>query len=354
MRTIPWRCLLIFLAAVVLLDRSLYLLLAAGFQRIEVGETGGMVNRALHVEADMVVLGSSRAWRHYDTALLGNAFHTTAYNAGCDGQGLPYIRGVVDLLLHSSHPPRFLLIDVDPEQLCNLFAERERATVLAPFIDQSSVVRQIIYERGPLEPIKYLSWSFRYNSKILPILRRLGDRDKTNCGYNPVYGTMDPTALARPALPKTVGQLKQPDLAAVGMLRDTIRESKAVGVRVFLVTSPRYRGETAEDLTTVELRSRLERLAIEEQVSYIRITEGTDDVFRQSDLFADRSHLNWRGASVFTEWLIEKLRASKIDEPRRDLTAFNHFNLFAVSLREALRVLAIPVDLPVPHSYSPR
>jgi len=80
----------LFLTLVVLLcDWSAYYCLSRMFLTLESGsKTGGMINSVRKSEADVVILGSSRAKHHYDPDILQDVLGTSVVNAGCDGQEL--------------------------------------------------------------------------------------------------------------------------------------------------------------------------------------------------------------------------------------------------------------------------
>ena len=301
-----WLRMILFVMAAVVADRILGLALAAGFQRIEVGETGGMVNAALRSEADVVVVGSSRAWRHYDTDVLARAFGRSVYNAGCDGQGPPYVRGLLDLMMRR-RAPRVVIVEADDRFLARFAGSYDHVTVLAPFLDDSPVVRDLIYRRGPLERLKYLSSSFRYNSRILPILANLGVKPTTQAGFAPLERTMAPAATpVGDGSPRAPSDAVRVDAEYVELLRATLRSARTAGARVLLAASPRWDvpgGQAAggsSDTTAVR------RLAVEEGVPYVVISASNTPALRDPSLFADAAHLNRLGARVFTEALIEQ------------------------------------------------
>lgn len=295
-----------FLILVVTVDRMLAALLDAGFRRIEIGQTGGMVNRALRSEADVIVLGSSRAWRHYDTTVLGDALGRSVYNAGCDGQGIPYMRGLVDLVL-KRHTPELFIINID----ANMLAERDRhlgrIPVLAPFMDESEVVREMIYRRAPFERLKYLSRSYRYNGKVAAILANHGRRDPSVNGYLPIEGCMDPTAPVDNEPASELAALPEADPYFVELLRAMIRQAHDAGARVVLVTGPRWFGDGRIDPGRRHLISVVDAIASEEGVPYFKLTIEQEPVFQDPALYVNTSHLNRQGAALFSEMLGARL-----------------------------------------------
>lgn len=286
------------------LDRGLSLLLDTVFQRVEVGVFGGIVNHARQARADVVVLGSSRAWHHYDTAILRDRLGTTVYNAGCDGQGLPYMRGVMDLILQDYRPALFI-IDVDAHLVRPSNPYLDRAVVLAPFMDESEVIRELIYSRGPFEWMKYLSRLFRYNSRALAILRDAGRPNHSDAGFEPVDEVMF-AASELPDAPPTWAHLP-PEPRDLELLREMIQVARAAGSRVLLVRSPRYhRDETGASADSLLLAG-IRRVAEEEQVPYLVISSENTPKLRDTLLFVDPGHLNRRGARIFTAALTDRL-----------------------------------------------
>jgi|GEM_PF-1098213 hypothetical protein len=298
-----WLMAAAFLAAVVLLDRGIFLLLDRAFREVEVGAFGGIINHARKARAEVVVLGSSRALRHYDTALLRDRLGKTVYNAGCDGQGFPYMRGVMDLLLRD-YTPELFIIDVDPTFVVDPDPYLDRATLLASFLDESEVIREMIYSRGPLERLKYLSKSFRYNGRALPILRDWGVPNRSDAGYEPVDGRMN-QALANMALPPMEG--KRLDPRDLELLADMIRAARAAGSRVVLVNSPRY----GADFDSCSIRracfESLQAVADREGVPYVRVCLDCVPELRDPAMFLNPAHLNREGAARFSAMVASRL-----------------------------------------------
>lgn len=299
-----------FLLAVVLLDRGIFLLLDRAFREVEVGSFGGKVNHARKARAEVVVIGSSRALRHYDTVLLRERLGRTVYNTGCDGQGLPYMRGVMDLILRD-YTPELFIIDVDPTFVVDPDPYLDRVTVLASFLDESEVIRELIYSRGPLERFKYLSRAFRYNSRALAVLRDRGRPNRTLAGYEPVDGVLDP-ALREMALPRMDHQRLDPrDLE---LLRDMIRAARAAGSRVVLVNSPRYGHALEYCPTRRACFEGIQAVADEEGVPYFRVCVDCSPELRDPGLFLNPGHLNRHGAARFTEIVAAMLQGADVQE----------------------------------------
>lgn len=66
------------------------------------------------VNADLLVLGSSRAWVHYDTHIMDSMLHINSYNLGIDGSA--FNRQMLRYNIYShyqKHTPKMVLINID-------------------------------------------------------------------------------------------------------------------------------------------------------------------------------------------------------------------------------------------------
>ncbi len=300
-----------FLGFLIVLDRGLYVALDAAFRRTQTGEmTGGMVNRALAERADAVVLGSSRAWHHMDSAVLSERLGLSVYNAGCDGQGMPYVRGVADLLLRTC-PPRLFIINIDGRTLVMSPDDYDRIATLSPFIDESPVVREMIHRRGTFEPLKYaLSRSFRFNGKVLGIFKNLMETNTLVGGFSPLDRQFNPDTAQVEALRIEAGTSGAPpenDPFLKQLLVEVIESAKRSGVDVVLATGPRWTPDGRLDPVRKRLLSEVTDLGAKRGVPHVIMTTENTPVLRDATLYADTAHLNRRGARLYSELLADQL-----------------------------------------------
>jgi hypothetical protein len=293
---------LCFVAMLVFLDWSAHEVLTVAFKRAEVGDTtGGAVNKIRKARANVVILGSSRARRHYDTTILSEKLGLSVRNAGCDGQGMPYVCGIADLLLQD-YKPKLFVINIDERSLVMLPAHYDRIAVLSPFIDESPVIREMIYHRGVFEPLKYLSRSFRYNGKVLGIAKGLFARDTTIKGYAPLDRCFDP---ARAQAVVEADSCNDPLLTR--LLVNAIEAARSAGAEVVLSTGPRWFPDFKLPAERKRLLQEIVVLSEKNEVPYVVITVEDTPVFRDPALYADPSHLNRLGAEIYSNMLADRL-----------------------------------------------
>jgi len=288
-----------FVALLFFADRGLHLFFSRSFARLETVGLGEMMQS----DADIVILGSSRACHHYDSEVMEESTGESVFNAGRDGLGIPYMRGVCDILLNKCSP-RLIIIEVGPSSILakQCSQQLKRAAYLAPYIDDSEVIKEMIYQQGYQQKIKYMSKAYRYNGQPMYLLYDLVKRDRFVKGFEPLDKFYTPEVRGDS---DSSGSADEPvvefDERCVSWLRDMVRAAKDKGVRVLLVTSPRWGGIAGYDLEAQETFSFIKGLAGEEAVPYVVVNEDDYPVFGDSSLFADAGHLNREGARVFSE-----------------------------------------------------
>ncbi len=304
---------LIFIAGLVIIDRAVGLLLRSALTKVKTGETVGLINRACdQSDAEIFIFGSSRAVHHIDPRVLTRELGYTAYNAGCDGQGILYGRMLQSLLLDRENSAKLFILHTEPRDLYR--QDATRASMFAPYYGRNPDVDEILEGAGRFAGFKLQSWIYRYNSLIGPIVRNLSfPNEKGYDGFVPLDGTMQAHELeeqARRNAGETPPEIR-PEL--IETYRDFIATAREHGVQVVLVTSPRFehrdRGaDDPEEHDAGPARTAYTALAREECVPYLAVDGTAHPSFQDPEFFRDRSHLNSRGSTLFTELLAREIR----------------------------------------------
>ncbi len=296
---------------VVVLDRALGLGLGYLYKKTRTGEAGGFINAALSTKAQVLLLGSSRMRHHVDPAVLSRSLSLRVYNAGLDGQDFLYAAMLMDLWQRSNPPPRAIVLHVDWNTFLKDEDELKRTSVFSFYIGESHLVRNIIYERSALEPLKYLSCSFRANGKVLPIVKNLfaSGQDPLD-GFRPLSGTMRITTPRQTAT--TPGPAVDPSCfwdLKVQCFKQLAAYCRQNGTRLLLFHSPQLaEGRARHDAWVAALGV---WLADYPDVDFIEISEFTrPDIFAdRPELFVDSTHLNAKGAEIVSGLLAPELKA---------------------------------------------
>ncbi len=301
---------LLFAILIVALDQTIGFVLKRLYLRTTSGEAGGLINCALRRDPDVLVLGSSRAKHHVSPAILRARLSASVFNAGINGHDFLYAIMLLDLWTRSHAPPKAILLHIDPQSLSRSENELERSSVFSAYFGESERVRSILLMRGKYEWLKYLSSSYRFNGKVLPIIKNLASRpDEAFDGYIGLEGSLEPGSTPDTDLGNGSNRDSVPfwDLK-LSYLDELARYCKANGSRLMLFHSPMFQ-EDAAALAAWSTRLSVLHMS-REGVEFLDLSERTRElVTGRPDLFKDFSHLNSKGAERFSTLLADEIAA---------------------------------------------
>jgi len=298
------------------LDRGLALAMSAAEQRAFSGERSGAVNTALRNDADILVLGSSRAQMHVNPKVLEEKLGMTAYNAGLKGQDVLYSVMLFDLWKRRHPVPRVIVLTVDVESLIERPTEIATAHILAPHINESELVREVMYSGSAFRPVEYLSHAYRFNGQVFSILKHARGRfDASDDGFRTKSSRLDPAietgvlnALDQDATQMEYARrpLSTPKLA---YLRELAGWSSARGTRLFLLHTPLYRqDQAAHAVWMTNLQEFVDGLPGVEIIDLC--TASHPGIFAdRPEIYMNLNHLNATGADLLTGMLADEIGA---------------------------------------------
>jgi hypothetical protein len=259
-------------------------------------QTSGLGYRTTYsidsTNADIVVFGSSRANHHYVPEVFEETLKMSFYNTGRDGNFLLYNYAVFKAIL-KRYTPKIIIMDINPDELYHNQDSFDRLSSLLPYYKNHPEIRDIIEMRSPYEKFKLFSALYPFNSSILTVgvgnlemnKYRKGDRK----GYVPLFSQMNDTVLI------TMDEKNNTvDSAKINIFYKIAQTCEINCIRLFFVQSPIF---TINSLTynyTI-----LSNIVSIYNAEYIDLS--TDTIFLNNpNYFQDRSHLNNKGATVFS------------------------------------------------------
>ena len=255
------------------------------------------------LEADVVVVGSSKAARHYVPQILEDSLGMTAYNAGQDGSFFLYQNCILNMIL-DRYNPKAIIWDIQPESFCNErgIEEYQNYRNFSPYYyDNNSWAYNYINEESSKMKYRMYSRMFAYNSLAISYLsfvtRKGQDLDRgflpfPNEGYK--YPSLDKIDEKEYKIPQ----------AYLNILESTIKRCQDLGVDINVFMSPAF-----------SIKNKA-LLAAEKAIKDTSKANGvkcysfySDSVFlSDSTLFKDALHLNGRGARKYTEMVAGALK----------------------------------------------
>jgi hypothetical protein len=280
------------------------------------GDRGGLVNYALTKDADILIMGSSRAEYHVMPSVLEQQLAGSAFNAGLKGQDLLCAVMLYDLWQRRHRPPQAIVLSFDLESLLPRPTEvAAAAQLMAPFIDDSALVKEILYSDGPFKRVEYLSRAYRYNGRILSMAKHMFSPPLQGFdGFSVSQGSLNPatdTGVLN-ALDQDETQMqmaKRPySPHKVTYLREFAQELDRHGTRLFLLSTPLYREDAAAHRLWMSKLHAITSSLPGVEVVDLSTTAHPEVFANKSELYRNLNHLNQRGAEVLTGMLAEELK----------------------------------------------
>ena len=251
------------------------------------------------VDSELLVFGSSRAYRHYDTRVLSDSLQLSAYNCGQSAQSFIHNYVLLEELL-KRYQPKMIIYDLNPKVDFMGANHSVYISSLRPYINRESV-KEVVFSVDPLEKYKNTFSLYRYNSICNSlILEYLGVIEhKSINGFVPTYREMKK-------------QIKEDD---VTMQVDSLslyyankfikRVKQDPNVKLIFVISPRWYGM---DTSHVELAK---ELANNHHICLYDFSNNSSYVHNDS-YFYDGTHMNAKGAELFTKELVTLFKRDSV------------------------------------------
>ena len=252
------------------------------------------------VNSDVVIVGSSKASHHYVPQMFEDSLGMTAYNCGQDGCFFLYQNCIINMLL-DRYRPKMILWDIQPGSFTSHNdKEYQNIRYLSPYYPQSVWAKDYIDSESMKMPLRMQSRMFAYNSKALNFLFPLVmGSSKTENGYIPLPNKGYKYPEKRGS--KAVELPYSPNDKYLSLLSATLERCKEEGVKVQLFISPEYNYESDAYLAAVE---DICRVSFDKGVhchNYHSL--GAND----STMFKDASHLNDKGARIYTAKVVHDI-----------------------------------------------
>ena len=250
------------------------------------------------VDADFIVIGSSRAEAHYDSKVIKEAFpEYSVFNCGVDGQLFYYINTSFNALM-DRYTPKVVVWDVQLKDLVD--DTPENLSMLYPYYYSNDSVRTLLDSKD--NTLKLMLWNncYRYNGTASRILRAMRMSESEKMGFS-AHESGDKSR-------KIGGEdicLKKQKLVddKVALLTSTIKRAKEKGIVLIFCVSPMYVNIEGESGTIECLRNLSEQF----DVPFVDDSQ-LSEFIRHESYWYDGGHLNAKGAKEFTGILISQIK----------------------------------------------
>lgn len=257
------------------------------------------------MNADVVVIGSSKATHNYVPQILEEALGMTTYNCGQDGCFFLYQNCIVNMIL-DRYCPKQIVWDIQPESFISKdkSSQYQNIRYLSPYYADNEWVKLFVDGESEKMPVLMRSRMYAYNSKLLNYLFPLFFHSTTtDNGYIPLPND-GYTA------PEMHDEIEDKSLVAsldyLDLLNATLKRCREKQTDVYLVISPEFSRKSIQ--TKSAERAICEQAVLEGFHCYDFLS---NEVFmKDSSLFKDDCHLNDKGARLYTELVARELTSN--------------------------------------------
>jgi len=266
------------------------------------------------INADIVIYGSSRAWVHINPALFEKSFGLATYNLGIDGHNfwLQYLRHKT--LLQYNKKPKYIILSVD------IYSLQKRGDLY----NYEQFLPYMLLEKD----IKNYTSSYKGFSSLdyyYPLIRYVGNK-------NAVMQSIANSLLFFKSKPKRIkgyeGQdrnwnndlfkAKQKikhyegklDAASLKLFNNFLKECDEKDIKVILAYTPEYVDGQSFVKNRKEIITLFENFSEKYKIPFLDYS--ANEICTKKEYFYNASHLNKRGATLFTNMLIKDLKEKSI------------------------------------------
>ncbi len=251
-------------------------------------------------KADVLILGSSRANHSFDCRVLEDSLGMSCYNAGRDGQNMVY-DAMVFYTYIERHLPKMVILDITGSMMDDSWFSHLHE--MNCYYGLSEPLDKIVDENSSwIEKLKLKSNLFRYNNTWQWLLNAKMAKSAANLdGYRPMPVNVNNPFKVRFEKEK----LYRADSRCVGYLRQIINTCKEKNIRIVITYVPSL---------SITLDGGVDKWA-EKYCDSVLVPfvnfEKDSSFYNHSELFYDPTHLNEKGAELFTKSFIRKLKMQR-------------------------------------------
>ena len=254
----------------------------------------------LKAEGDIMIFGSSEVRNGLIPSIMKNNLGLSVFNCGNNDKPFYYQYCMINSVLERKKPKVMIwsiyscYLNTPTEKDMNGLSE------LNSFYDTNVYCNRVINKRSKYENIKMVSKLYRYNSHLFDLLKNIFFKTETDMGYFALNnsGNKYPTLISGS---EDCGI----DSEIADSFVEVIKKCKTSNVELFLIITPRLMNiNNSKNICYLNLIE----ICAKYDVPLIREFYNSPIFLSDSTLFWDQTHLNDKGARLFTTLLCDKIK----------------------------------------------
>lgn len=249
------------------------------------------------VDADVVIMGSSRAWKHISPAILDSILNTSTYNLGMDGSTINRQIHKYNIFRKYNRKPQLIIQNIDMWTLkYNVGFQKEQ---FLPYFWNHTMRNEMLVDE-PFSPLEMYIPMYRYSFYNLNTFFSNGNNLLVK-GYQGQNLKWDGAGLSQ------IGSLHfEVDEKAETMFEDYLRTAKLDGIALVFVYTPLYIRATEKIRNLDEMYDHYQTLGEKYNIPILDYTNMS--LCYDTTFFYNAMHLNKRGAELFSDSLANDLK----------------------------------------------
>jgi len=264
-----------------------------------------------NLNCDIAVYGSSRAWTQFNPIIMENSLRMNVYNFGIDGHNfwIQYLRHL-EYIKHNKKPKLIILV-------VDIFSLQKRMDLNEPI----QFMPYMLWNKN----IREYTSSYKYLNKLeyyIPLIRYAGKRNTLNTAIKNISRSSKDSKKYRNKgykgmvrewtddFDKAKAEMKQYnivlDTASITLFDRFINECRALNIKLMFVYTPEYIDGQKFVSNRKDVFDIYKWYA--KKYNLVFLDYSSDELSFKKELFYNASHLNSKGADLFTYKLTSDLK----------------------------------------------
>lgn len=242
---------------------------------------------------EVLVFGSSRAKHHYVPEVIEDRLGVSCYNTGEDGNGIIFCYGVLKMITER-YAPKLIIYDVSGFDMYE-DDNMKYLDLLKPYYYEKGI-DSVFWSVEPKTRVMMMSNFYRFNTTCLRVIGNfIHPFENYPKGYSALHNSMDYEPEIREEKVNPVDSLK------ISYFESFIHLAHDNGIRLICCVSPSYKAPITDNKYDP-----IKHLCEQFQVPFLYY--GAErEITNDKNLFQDRTHLNDKGARLYTSKLMHRI-----------------------------------------------
>lgn len=298
---------LLFFAMIAIIDVACGL----GFNHLRLHAKGGDTQKNYYISEqccdDILILGSSRAARHYNSKVFEDSLGMSCYNCGEPGCGIITAYARYEMI-KQRHKPQLVIYEITPS--FDYFKTDDYSKYLGRIRQYSykRPVYQLNLDLGDrLEKYRLISNLYRNNSFLVQMAKDYLVSEQYYKGFEPLYGMLNSGA-KQEGFKATINPI---DSIKYSYIERFIIDLQKEDVALCFMVSPRFINQDFATMQSLEYEPIIKLCDKYNVPFYNRIY--VEEISNSYEYFQDLGHMNKSGATVYSKYIVEDIKKISIN-----------------------------------------